>query len=169
MCILNSSSSESGPHRRPTRPSSCPPRLATFPVQPLWRFLARGRAPLAPFEPAADDRLHQHVVCPAGYAHADSKIDLPLRRNVQVECRNELLRLARERIEFSDRPQTTAVFQAEGHSVGEGPGDLRVRSELPSPFGFGPGVGFLERRVESPIQPALLLVHDGKKIKRKKV
>src|ERR1035441_1981775 len=117
--------------------------------------------PLAPFESSANDRLHQHVVRPASYAHADSKVDLPLRRNIQIERGHELLRLAREGVEFSDWSQTTVVFETEGHDVGEVPGDLRVRSELPSPSSFGPGVGFLERRVDGPVQTPLLFVYDG--------
>src|ERR1017187_7212852 len=112
--------------------------------------------PPAPLEPAANDRLHQHVVRPASYAHTDSKVDLPLRRNIQIERGHELLRLARERIEFSDRPQTAVVFQAEGHDLGEVPGNLCVGSELPSPSTFGPGVSLLERRVDGPIHAALL-------------
>src|ERR1035438_7098854 len=117
--------------------------------------------PLAPFESSADDRLHQHVVRPASYAHADSKVDLPLRRNIQIERGHELLRLARERIEFSNRPQTTVVFKAEGHDLGEVPGDLRVRSELPPASSLGPGVGFLECRIDGPVQTPLLFVYDG--------
>src|ERR1039458_2785001 len=104
--------------------------------------------PPAPLESSADDGLDQHVVRPASYAHTDSKVDLPLRRNIQIERRHELLRLAGEGREFSDWPQTTVVFKAEGHDLDEVPRDLRVRSELPSPSSFGPGVGFLERRVD---------------------
>src|ERR1019366_253213 len=96
-------------------------------------LLRRSRTRLAPLESAADDRLHQHVVCAAGHAHAHSKIDFPLPRDIQIECRNELLRLARERIEFSDRPQAAVVFQTEGHDVGEVPGNLRVPERTPIP------------------------------------
>src|ERR1039457_2695423 len=117
--------------------------------------------PPAPLEASTDDGLDQHVVRPASYAHPDSKVDLPLRRNIQIERGHELLRLARERVEFSDWSQTTVVFETEGHDLGEVPRDLRVRSELPSPSSFGPGVSLLERGVDGPVQPPLLFVYDG--------
>src|SRR5271166_3908435 len=107
------------------RANSCSSRLRAF--------LLRRRAPLAPIEAPANDRFKQHMVGGPRHANPQTKVDLPLRRNIQIECRNKLLRLIREGIEPSDRSETAVVLQTEGHGLGEVPRDLRVRRELPTP------------------------------------
>src|SRR5271165_232476 len=76
---------------------------------------------LAPVKPAPDDRLEQHMVGGPRHANPNSEVDLPFRRNVQVERRNELLRLIGEGIESRDRAETTVILQPEGHGFGEVP------------------------------------------------
>src|SRR5271157_362761 len=111
-------------------------------------FPLRARMPLAPIEAPADDRLKQHMVGDPRHANPETEVDLPLRRDIQIECRNKLLCLIRERIESSDRSKSTVVLQAESHHLAEVPRDLRVRRKLPPSPCLGTGIGLLESGID---------------------
>src|SRR5208337_3314008 len=111
-------------------------------------LLFRGRTPLAPVEAPADDRLKEHMVGDPRHADPETEVDLPLRRDIQIERRNKLLCLIRERIESSYRSETTVVLQAESYDLGEVPRDLRIGREFPSSPGLGTGIGLLESGID---------------------
>src|SRR3974390_2557661 len=117
--------------------------------------------PFRPVEAAADDGFGEHVIGAGGYAHANSEIDLPFRRHVQIERRHELLRLQRERIEVTDRTPATVILQTKRNDLGEVPRDFGVGREAPLLIGGQPDNAAVEGGVDRPVKPALLLVDDG--------
>lgn len=52
-----------------------------------------------PFESATNDAFHDQMVGGASCSYADSKVEFPLRAEIDVDGREELLLLIAERIE----------------------------------------------------------------------
>src|SRR6266404_4800630 len=65
-------------------------------------------------EPVAHDRFHQQVIRALRDADAHSEVELPSRREIQVDRRHDLLLLLAQQIETADRAQRTVVFETTG-------------------------------------------------------
>src|SRR5258708_39683235 len=117
------------PHDSSLKNPLLPPLPLRFKVLLFVLRLAL-RAFMSPGKPSADDALDDQVVGGSGYAHADAKVDLPLGRDVQIDRRNNLLLLLRDRIEAGHRAQRAVILQAAADHLREIVRYLYVRREL---------------------------------------
>lgn len=67
----------------------------------------------------ANNSFDDEVVCSRGGSNPDTKIDLPLRRNMQVRHREDLLLLIVERVETSQPAVVCVVFDTAADLPGE--------------------------------------------------
>ena len=81
---------------------------------------------MRPREAAADDALDDQMVGGASCADAHAEIELPLRGQIEVDAREELLLLIAQRIESGERTVCSIVFQAAGNFLREVVADLCV-------------------------------------------
>src|SRR6266853_3348402 len=68
---------------------------------------------------AADDRLEDEVVGGAGQAEADAGVELPFRRDVQVDRGEDLLLALSRRVETGERAVRAVVLDAEVDLAGD--------------------------------------------------
>src|SRR5438552_13736069 len=101
------------------------------------------------------------MVRAASHPHAHAEVELPFRREVQVDSRKDLLLLVPQRVEAGDRTERAVVFEPGGNPGIEIVAELKVRRKL-EPF---LDAGSVERSVyggvERPVPASLLLVDDG--------
>src|SRR5579864_3275215 len=96
----------------------------------------------------------------ASCANANSEIELPLRGQIKVDAREELLLLIAQRIESGERTVCSIVFQAAGNFLREIVAYLDVRRKLDSLVDAGPMKRAVQRGIEGEIPRTDLLVDD---------
>src|SRR5438477_2739583 len=85
---------------------------------------------MLPTKPAPDYAFDDQMICRAGSADADSEIELPLGRDVQIDRREELLLLLGHGIESGNWAKSAIILQAAAHHLGEIVRDFKIRREL---------------------------------------
>src|SRR5271156_2724664 len=65
-------------------------------------------------ESVTDDCFHDQVIGRASQSDAQAEIDLPLRRQVQIDCGKDLLLLLMDRQKVGGRSEGTVIFQSAG-------------------------------------------------------
>src|SRR6476646_673711 len=73
----------------------------------------------SPAESAANDGFNDQVVRRPGDSPADTKVEFPFRRDIQVNGGKELLLLVGYRIKAADRAKRAVVFQSGAEGLGE--------------------------------------------------
>lgn len=66
---------------------------------------------MRPIEPSPDDAFHDQMIGAGRCSPADPEVDLPVRRNIQINRRKKLLLLIVERKYIRDGPVSSVVFQ----------------------------------------------------------
>ena len=96
----------------------------------------------------------------AGQADADAKIKLPIRRNIKVDRRKNLMLLFALRIKTAQRAQRPILFDSGVNLLCDCVSDLKIRGELEASFRTRPLQSALERGIERHIPTLNLLVDD---------
>lgn len=99
---------------------------------------------LSPCHATADDHLQDEVVSASGQTNADSEVEFPLGRDIQIDGREDLVLLFARRIKTANRADGAVVFNSAIDLLGERIGDFDVRSEFEPTFGAGSLQGALE-------------------------
>ena len=90
------------------------------------------RSACAQLEPVAYDELDDQVIGAAREAETDSEVDLPIRREVQVENGEYLVLLVVPGVEPPDRAQGAVVLGADGDQYRKLEAQLGARGEVPA-------------------------------------
>src|SRR5579863_450909 len=91
-----------------------------------------------PRKAPADDALHDEMISGSGRTHTDSKIEFPLRPEVDVNTGEKLLLLISRWIEAGERAVGCVVLQPAGNLFGEVIADFYIGRELHSLVHAGP-------------------------------
>src|SRR5690348_4770891 len=102
-------------------------------------------------ESVADDRLGYQVIRGAGQAHADTKVNFPFWRKIQVNRRKYLVLLQPNRVEVRSRPDGTVVFNTPGNLLREVIAQLYIGRKNESLVNTGAMKGLVKRGVEREI------------------
>src|SRR5271167_635434 len=113
-----------------------------------------------PGEAPPEDAFDDQVIGGRGCADADSEVELPLRPQIEVNGRNELLLLIVEWTEIRDRPPGTVVFQPSGNSLGDVVTEFEVWREDHALVNARPVKRAVERGIKAQIPTADFFVHD---------
>src|ERR1700674_3866578 len=116
---------------------------------------------VGPGEAPPEDALDNQMIGGSGCADADSEVELPLRPQIEVNRRNELLLLLVEWIEDRDRSVPRVIFQPASDSFGEIIARLHVGGKHYALMNAGAVKRAVERGVETQVPAADFLVHDG--------
>src|SRR5215470_4882081 len=100
------------------------------------------------------------MIGPVGHSHADSEVEFPGGRNVQVYTGEQLLLLVMQRVKARNRTQRAIIFETRADLFGDVIPRLEVRRELKAPLGVGTMDCPIERRVERQVEPPQLLIDD---------
>src|SRR5438093_12275655 len=126
-------------------------------TEPPGRTAARASAEI---EAVSDYPFDDQVVGRAREAVSDSNVDLPLRGQIEVEGRKDLVLLLGQRIEARHRTHRAVVLDSRRDLLRGVVTEFEVRRKLES-FGDAFAVeGAVEGGIERPIPAAHLLVHD---------
>src|SRR2546430_11698100 len=101
------------------------------------------------------------MVGAAGHPHAHAKVELPFRREVQVDGRKDLLLLVLQRVEACDRTERAVVLESGGNLGTEVVAEFEVGRELKSLLDAGSVERAVHRGVERPVPPPRLLAYYG--------
>src|SRR5208282_1376813 len=120
-------------------------------------------------EPVAEDHLRDQMVGCAGDPHAQTEIDFPLRRNVQINGGNNLVLLLRNGVESRDGPHRAVIFQPAGNLRSEVVAEFEIRREDNALVHALSVTRSVERGVDRPVPFPDLLVHDRADFPRPRV
>src|ERR1700722_18009245 len=102
---------------------------------------------MRPVEAAPHNSLHDQVIGGRGYSHTYPEVDLPIRRNIQIDRRKKLLLLIVEGVEITQTPIVGIVFESARYVFVEVITELRagsktnpLRNVLPMKRSFESGV-----------------------------
>src|SRR6266568_8905261 len=109
-------------------------------------------------EPPTNDHLDDQMVGVARHAYSDAKVELPIRRHVEINRGKNLLLLVTQGIEVADWTEPAVVLQPANNPFRKRIADLYVRRELKAQLSAGPFQSTLDRRIEREIPPLELLV-----------
>src|SRR2546425_6372282 len=112
-------------------------------------------------EAVPENQLADEMVGRARDADAKAEIDFPLRRNVEVDGRKNLVLLLAHWVEAGDRPQRAVVFQAAGDFLREVVAEFEIRRKLEAAVDIRAVESAVHRGIERKIPASELLVHDG--------
>src|SRR5262249_35669052 len=113
---------------------------------------------LLPTESSPNDPFDDQMVGGAGQSPTDAEIDLPVRRNIQIDRGKNLLLLLSDRIKVADRPQSPVVFQAAGDYFGKIVGNFSIRGKLEALADVDTMKRLVDGRIEGKIPRPHLLV-----------
>src|SRR5689334_13745047 len=91
-------------------PRGKPPEDASSKV-----FDSEGSVLFLEFEAAADDHFEDEVVGIVCNADAEPEVEFPFRRNIKVDCRDELMFLLAQRVKPGNRADSPIVFNSAGN------------------------------------------------------
>src|SRR5438132_2927108 len=80
-------------------------------------------------ETVAENHLRKQVIRRARHAHTQPKIDFPLRREIQIDRRKNLLLLLADGVETRDWTERAVILDSNGNSLGEIVTELEVGRE----------------------------------------
>ena len=115
---------------------------------------------MVPIEAAADNTFHDQVISRAGDADTYAEIEFPLRTEIYVNCRNELLLLFAQGIESGERAVGGVVFESTRDPLSEIKADLHVRRELHASIHQWPMPRAIERGIEAQIPTAEFAINN---------
>ena len=115
---------------------------------------------MAKRKPPANDHFQNQMIGVAGHADADAKIKLPIRRNIEVDGRKNLMLLFALRIKTAQRAQRPILFDSGVNLLCDCVSDLKIRGELEASFRTRPLQGALECGIERQIPTLDLLIDD---------
>ena len=101
-----------------------------------------------------------------GVGKIDSRpeINLPIRRNIEIDHGKDLLRLLRRGIEICDRPESSVVFDAARDLSREIKTHFHIRRKFPPLARIETVQGPVKRGIEGEIPAPKLLIDDGTKL-----
>src|SRR5207247_2676922 len=108
-------------------------------------------------EAIPQDHLGDKMVRAAGHPHTHAEVELPFRREVQVDGRKDLLLLVPQRVEACNRTERAVVFESGGDLGIEIVAELEVGRELESFLDAGSVERPVHVGVERPIPATQLL------------
>src|SRR5215831_12090814 len=131
-----------------------------FPTDRLLRRVRRLRLLLAKLKTPSNDCFEDQVVSAPGHADADTEIELPFGRYVQIDRGEDLMSLLARRIETAERAETAVVLQSGIHFFRYRVRDLEIRGKFKAAFLPRAAQCFLESWIEREIPLAHFLVDD---------
>src|SRR5438309_11019895 len=105
----------------------------------------------------------------ARHAYSDAKVELPIRRHVEINRGKDLLLLVTQGIEVADWTQGPIVFQPANNLFRKRIADLYVRREFKAQLSARTFQSALDRRIEREIPPLELLVDNRPNLPRPRV
>src|SRR5882672_5314516 len=118
----------------------------------LWPLRARcllpGCEPVEPgewnSESASKNQLYHEIIGAAGQPNANPEIELPVRRKVQVERREDLVLLLFPIVEVAGRAEGAVILHPDGNELRDVETDFGAGSEIEAGGGVQAMDGFLE-------------------------
>src|ERR1700720_3324895 len=98
------------------------------------------------------------MVSAAGHAYTDAKVELPIRRYVEINRRKDLLLLFTQGIEIADWTEPAVVFQPTDDLFRERIADLDVWRELKAELGARTFQSAIDRWIERQVPPLEVFV-----------
>src|SRR5437016_4783619 len=105
-------------------------------------------------EAATNNHFQDQVIRAACHPDAYPKVELPLRRDIEIDGRKDLMLLFALRIKTAQRPERSVIFKAAIDLFRDRVCDFEVGSELKATLSTRPIESALDRGVEGEI-PAL--------------
>jgi hypothetical protein len=124
-----------------------------------WNNVAK-RCGLSEIEAVAEDHFGDQVIGRMRHAHAHAEIDFPVRREIQVNGRKELVLLLAGGKKIRRRADSAVVFEAAGDFLCEVVAELEVRGKRDALTDGFTVEGTVESGIEGEIPAADLLVDD---------
>src|SRR5579864_706575 len=109
---------------------------------------------VGPREAASDNALHNEVVCGWREAPADSEVELPLRRKIEVDGGENLVLLLAQRVKFSRGASRAVILDSTGDLLRDVVTDLHGRRESPALVDIQPVQGPFKSRIEAKVPGA---------------
>src|SRR5579863_3134150 len=116
---------------------------------------------MRPRETPAHDAFDDQVIGGSGCADADSKVELPLWPQIEIDGRNELLLLIVKRTESRDRSQGTVILQPARDAFRDVIAELKVGGKHYALVNTWAVKRAVERGIEAQVPGSDFLVHDG--------
>src|SRR5690349_18656537 len=84
---------------------------------PTWRDAAPAKIVSASSKTSSQNQFHHQIISAPGKAKADTKIELPIWREIQIDSWEKLVLLFIGRGELSNRSQIAIVFDSGTHQL----------------------------------------------------
>src|SRR5262249_19114365 len=121
------------------------------------------------FEAVADDRFQHPVLAGAGQAASDREVQLPVRRDIEIDRREDHVALVFTRLPVRDRPRRAVVLDAGRDLRRDVPRHLDAWLELRAAAGIGTLERFREIRIDRQIEAPFLVLENRTDFQRARV
>ena len=112
-------------------------------------------------EATAYDHFQDQMICAARHPDADPKVELPLRRDIEIDGGKDLMLLFTLWIKTAQRSERSVILKAAIDRLRDRVGDFEIRRELKATLSARSIESALDGRVEREIPALYFLVDDG--------